>query len=95
MPAGEIAWTKSTEWFDVGVASTEFLAAAGDKIILISIEVARPEMRVIEATFQVKNHSPITFCVQTLCGGGRSYLPKMARELGDRAKSIGENYGKR
>lgn len=54
MPAGEIACTKSAEWFDVGIASEEFRAGAGDDIVLISIEVARPEMRIVEANFQVK-----------------------------------------
>lgn len=94
MPAGEIAWTKSTEWFDVGIASEEFRAGAGDDIVLISIEVARPEMRIVEANFQVKGvRSTILFFVQAVCGGGRSHLPKVARMLGARAKAIGESCG--
>lgn len=83
----DIGYEKSTEWFDVGVASAAFMEYCGPSVILVSIEVSVPERREVCACFEVRGIQKI-FGIAALCGGGRSYLGRAAGDMGRAASGI-------
>lgn len=73
------------KWFHVGRASAEFVAAAGDTVILISIEVSTPEKRELTAYFQVRGLSR-----QFFVSGHGARLDEVSARLGRHAASKAE-----
>lgn len=73
-PRGERAWSADVAWFDFATASNLFIARCGPDVILISIEVSKPEVRELEAIYQVRDKPGRTFFVR----GGAQRVDWMA-----------------
>lgn len=86
VPMTAAAWDASVAWFDVKEASRIFLESCGSGVVLVSIEVSRPDKREICAYFGVPGHNPPVYTtISTVCGGGKGQMPHIAKLLGEHA----------